>query len=359
MISKRLAVLKKALHRLRQPITVMEVCGTHTVSIFRHGLRTMLPENLRLVSGPGCPVCVTAQGEVDTAIALAEREDLILATYGDMIRVPGSHGTLSDKRAQGARISVVLSAMDALALAWRYPDHQVVFLGVGFETTAPATAALILQAKKEAISNLSVLCLHKKVPPALNVLASREKRNMDALLLPGHVAVILGKRPFEFLPKRYGIPCAIAGFEPDEILLGLAMLLDQIASGSPKVDLCYPRVRPQGNPKAQALMDRIFRSGAATWRGLGSIEHSGLEIAPEYADFDASRRFSVPLREVPEPTGCRCGDVLIGEIDPDGCPLFSTLCTPTDPVGPCMVSSEGTCSAWHQYARRQHELCRH
>ncbi|SMG21019.1 hydrogenase formation protein HypD [Dethiosulfovibrio salsuginis] len=334
-------------------IRIMEVCGTHTTSIFRHGLREALPGNIKLISGPGCPVCVTSQGEIDQAVKLSESKDVIVATYGDMVRVPGSSGSLADRRAQGADVRVVLSASQCIDLARENPKKQVVFLAVGFETTAPATAATVLQAHREGIDNLSILCFHKKVPPALRTLAE-QSWSIDGLLLPGNVAVILGHEPFRFLPEERGIPSVIGGFSPGEILSALGELLRQIKAGSPKLTSCYSSVvRPEGNPIAIDLMRKVFKSGTALWRGLGPIEDSGMVLREEFLSMDGSIRFSLKTEETPDPEGCICGRVLSGLSEPKDCPLFGGICTPVTPVGPCMVSGEGTCSAWFRYGRKE------
>ncbi len=332
---------------------IMEVCGTHTMSIFRHGLKAGFPENLKLISGPGCPVCVTSQGEIDCAIDLSTQRNVTIATFGDMVRVPGSRGSLAEMRAQGADVQVVLSAMDALSLAEAKPERQVVFLAVGFETTAPSTAATILKAKKIGVRNFSVLSLHKRVPPVLRKLASQKENRVDGLLLPGHVAVILGHEPFRFLAEEYRIPCTIAGFEPHEIMAAIVDILEQRLKGIPDLRSCYgSAVRPEGNALARAVMDRVFSSVPSVWRGIGEIEESGMEISPEFSDMNCRLRFGVEVVDLPEPEGCICGRILSGENDPSQCPLFGTACSPTSPVGPCMVSSEGTCSAWFRYGRR-------
>ncbi len=332
---------------------IMEVCGTHTMSIFRHGLRSALPKNIKLISGPGCPVCVTSQGEIDLAIKVSEKEGVIIATYGDMVRVPGSKGSLADRRAQGAQVEVVLSAAQCLDLAKDNPDRTVVFLAVGFETTAPATAATVIQAKREGIDNLSVLCFHKRVPPALELLASTPNCAIDGLLLPGHVAVILGHEPFRFLPEGHGIPSVIAGFSAGEILSALMELLRQIKAKSPALESRYASVvRPDGNRTAMALMDQVFEHTTSNWRGLGPIDGSGLKLSEDYRSMDCLARFDLKAEEAPEPDGCICGRILSGQKEPGDCPLFGRRCTPVTPVGPCMVSGEGTCSAWYRYGRK-------
>lgn len=336
----------------KNPVTLMEVCGTHTVSIFRNGLRSIFPPNLKLLSGPGCPVCVTPQGEIDAALNLLNRENITLATYGDMLRVPGTNGSLLQKKGEGADVRIVLSASDTIKLARDMPEREIVFLAVGFETTAPATASLLLQVKKEGIKNLSVLCLHKRVPPVLLRLAENGELKVDGFILPGHVAVILGHEPFRFLPQKYGLACSIAGFEAQDILLSVADLLRQITSGNPDLTSTYGRaVRPEGNRKARDLMDLAFSTGAGRWRGLGEIADSALVISNDLEYMDACKKFDISITDAAGPPGCRCGEVLSGLILPEDCGLFGTKCTPVNPVGPCMVSSEGTCAAWYKYTK--------
>jgi hydrogenase expression/formation protein HypD len=335
----------------KEPMTFMEVCGTHTVAIYRSGLRSLLPKNISLVSGPGCPVCVTDQGEVDAAIKLAEKKGLVFATYGDMMRVPGTKGSLRNLRTQGSDVRVVRSCDEALDLALKNPTKEVVFLGVGFETTAPSTAAIILEAEEKKVRNFSVLCFHKLVPPALRLLAESRELKVDGFLLPGHVTVVIGVKPYEFLPRDFNISCTIAGFEPLDIMEGLVELARQVHDKDPKVSLLYARaVRPEGNTRAKKFIRRVFDEADARWRGLGKIKNSGLRLKPEFACFDAITRFDLDIKEVPLPSGCKCGEVLMGKLRPEECPLFSIRCTPDDPVGPCMVSSEGNCAACYKYS---------
>jgi len=331
-------------------VRLMEVCGTHTVAIFRSGIRSVLPKNITLLSGPGCPVCVTAQGEIDAFIALSCIDDVIVTTFGDLMRVPGSDSSLQKEKADGRDIRMVYSTMDALEIARKNPDKKVVFLGVGFETTAPTVAAAILTADGMKLGNFSVLSAHKLVPPALTALMSSEKVNIDGFILPGHVSVIIGTDAYEPFFQAYGVPCVVAGFEPVDILQCTAMLLDQISTGRAKLDNAYTRaVTPQGNPKALEIMETVFETADANWRGIGVIPQSGLKIQPEFSAFDAEKVFSVEVLEVAEPKGCACGEILTGVKIPPDCPLYRKVCTPTEPVGPCMVSSEGTCAAYHRY----------
>jgi len=346
------ALLARLKSHASQPINLMEVCGTHTVAIFRHGIRRLLPPNINLLSGPGCPVCVTANADLDKAIALAQMPEVILCTFGDMLKVPGSYSSLQQARAQGCAVRVVYSPLDALEVATKYSNRQVVFYGVGFETTAPTIAASILEAQRLGLGNYSVVSVHKLVPPALKALLDAQDVRIDGFLMPGHVSTIIGSRPYEFIPREYGVPCVIGGFEPLDILQAIDMLLVQIANGQPKVEVAYRRaVRPEGNPAAQEIMNRVFTPTDALWRGLGLIPQSGLAIREEFAAFDAERRFTIQTPPPKEHKGCHCGDVLRGVVQPPECPLFARVCTPESPVGPCMVSFEGTCSAWYQYGR--------
>lgn len=346
------ALLSHMKNRIPRPVNLMEVCGTHTVAIFRHGIRCLLPPNVTMLSGPGCPVCVTANADLDKAIALAQMPGITLCTFGDMLKVPGSYFSLQQVRAQGGDVRVVYSPLDALVIAGQNPNRQIVFYGVGFETTAPAIAASILEAQRQGLSNYSVVSVHKLVPPALKALLDARDVHIDGFLMPGHVSTIIGSHPYQFIPQEYGVPCVIGGFEPLDILQAIDMLLAQIANGQAKVEIAYRRaVRPEGNPAAREIMDRVFAPTDAVWRGLGLIPQSGLAIREEFAAFDAERRFSIQTPPPKEHKGCHCGDVLRGLVQPPECPLFAKVCTPESPVGPCMVSFEGTCSAWYQYGR--------
>ena len=333
-------------------VQLMEVCGTHTMAIAEAGIRSLLPDNVKLLSGPGCPVCVTPAEVIDAVLALAMEKNLILASYGDMIRVPGSTpgDSLQRRRALGADVRVCYSPMDALDIAAENPGKEVVFLGVGFETTAPGTAAAVLSAAERGLNNFSVWSMLKTVEPALRALMAMDGFNVQGFLCPGHVATILGEEGFRFLPEEYGMPAVISGFEPEDILLAVYKLLRQIADSAPKLENEYTRaVRPEGNPLAKAVMAKCFAARRDLWRGLGEIPQSGLGLREELAAFDAEKKFGT---EIPGPakTACRCGEVITGRMDPTGCPLFGTRCTPEDPVGPCMVSSEGACAAWYKYS---------
>ncbi len=334
------------------PVRLMEVCGTHTMSIAKAGIKSVLPENVRLLSGPGCPVCVTPAEQIDAVLELAMEPGVVLASYGDMLRVPGSRpgDSLLRRRALGARVEIVYSPVDAVELAANEPDKQVVFLGVGFETTAPGTAAAVLTAKERGIRNFSLWSMLKTVEPALRALIGSDGFAVDGFLCPGHVATVIGAEGFAFLPRDYGLPAVVGGFGTEDILLALYLLLRQLADGTPKLQNAYPRaVSEQGNVLAQQMMARCFEPCGDSWRGLGTIPASGLRLREELRDFDARQRFALSVSSEPAPTACRCGEVICGRLGPEGCPLFGKRCTPEDPVGPCMVSSEGACAAAYKY----------
>lgn len=344
-------LVERIRRRATVPVNLMEVCGTHTVAVFRHGIRQLLPEQVSLVSGPGCPVCVTANRDVDWAIAAARRPDVILATFGDMLKVPGSFSSLQQARAEGCEIRVVYSTLDALAIARANPQKTVVFFGIGFETTAPTVACSILEAEETGLANYQVYSVHKVMPPPMRALVDAEEIKIDGFLCPGHVSTVIGSEPYRFLAEEYGIPCVIAGFEPLDILQSIDMLLAMKAEGRAEVAIQYRRVvRPEGNPVALEQLYRVFQPADAEWRGLGIIGDSGLEIREKYARFDAGRTLRVDPGPTREHGGCRCGEVLRGVVQPPECPLYGKVCTPENPVGPCMVSSEGTCSTWFQFA---------
>ena len=331
-------------------INLMEVCGTHTVSIGRYGLRSAMPEGLKLLSGPGCPVCVTGNHEIDTAIAMARVPGAIVATFGDMIRVPGSTTTLGAVSAAGADVRVVYSPLDALNLAAAHPDRPVIFIGVGFETTAPIVGAAIQMAKEQGLANFYVYSAHKLAAPAVEAIADDPETRVDGFILPGHVLTISGLEPYGYLPEKFGVPGVAAGFEPVDILSGIARLVAMVVEGKPALENAYERgVLDGGNRAAQAVIADVFRVEDAEWRGLGVIPASGLAIAEKYAAHDALRVFNPEVEPVRPTKGCRCGDVLRGIMAPDACPLFGRVCTPENPVGPCMVSSEGSCAAYWRY----------
>lgn len=331
-------------------IVLMEVCGSHTMAIHKFGLRQVLPAGVRLISGPGCPVCVTPMAYIDRAIAIANLPGVTVVTFGDMMKVPGSESTLTVRRAAGSDIRVVYSTLDALELARTLTGREVVFLGVGFETTAPTIAASIHQARRENLANYSVLVAHKLIPPAMKALARDPQVGVAGYLCPAHVSAIIGADAYEFLPRDYGVACAVTGFEPLDILQGIYLILRQILTGQPRVDNEYSRVvRKKGNPAACRLLAETFRIVDDEWRGIGFLPGSGYNLDPEWQEFDAALRFPVTVPPPREPKGCLCGDVLKGIRDPVDCPLFGRACTPEEPVGACMVSSEGTCAAWFKY----------
>jgi hydrogenase expression/formation protein HypD len=329
----------------------MEFCGSHTHALLRYGIRDLLPQTITMKSGPGCPVCVTSPRDIDTAIAIAMTPGTIVATYGDLVRVPGTGGSLERARAAGADVRVVYSALDALAIAEQNPSCQLVLLGIGFETTAPTVAASIVTASQKGLRNYRVLSLLKLTPPVMQALLQLGELRIDGILCPGHVSVITGLEPYRSIPPRFGVGCAVSGFEPLDMLRAIGLLVEQIESGSPAVVNAYERaVSTQGNRVAQELIDRVFAPCDADWRGLGCVPESGLSLRPEYQDYDASDLYRLDIKESTEPAGCRCGDVLRGSISPQECPLFGTACTPDYPVGPCMVSHEGACAAHFTYS---------
>ena len=353
---RSLALTKKLAGQIRSAVDerreyrYMEVCGTHTTAIFRFGLRDLLPSNIKLLSGPGCPVCVTPNGYLDHAIEIAKLPGVIITTFGDMIRVPGSRSSLEKEKAAGRAIKAVYSTDDALDIARKNPKREVVFLGVGFETTVPTVAASILEAKKEGIANYSVLSAHKTMPEALEFIAAGCDDRIDGFLLPGHVTAIIGTKPYKFLSKKYGIGAVVAGFEPVDMLQAILILLRQ---SSPKVEVQYRRVvEPTGNPLARRIVSRVFEESSSEWRGIGIVRRSGLKIRGGYSDFDASVKFKVKLPRVVENKACMCGMVLKGLKAPDECGLFGNRCAPENPAGACMVSSEGACAAYYKYGRR-------
>lgn len=345
-----LRLLAMIRNRSRRPARLMEFCGGHTHAIFKFGLRQLLPPTVRLHSGPGCPVCVTATSDLDRAIALAHLPDTIMTTFGDMMRVPASTGSLQVARARGADVRIVYSTLDALAIARANPDCEVIFLAIGFETTAPTVAAAVMKAKAERLNNFSILCLHKLTPPAMKGILNAGEIALSGVIGPGHVTTIIGLDAWTFLPRDYGVPCAVAGFEPLDIVHAIYSLVDMIERRAPGVGNAYMRsVHASGNRVAQQMIEQAFQVGPATWRGLGAIPESGLALRDEYAQFDAAVRFPVHVESSQEPLGCRCGQVVRGVIEPPDCSLFARACTPERPVGPCMVSSEGACAAYMQY----------
>ena len=332
---------------------LMEVCGGHTHSIYKYGVDDLLPANVELVHGPGCPVCVIPMGRVDDGIALASEHDVIFTCFGDMMRVPGSRGTLLEAKARGADVRMVYSPLDALRIAKANPGREVVFYAIGFETTAPSTALTLKRAKAEAISNFSCMCSHVTIVPPLRALLDSPDLRLDGFIGPGHVSTVVGARPFAFIPAQYGKPVVIAGFEPLDILQAIQMILVQLRDGRCEVENQYKRVVPyEGNQRALEVLAEVFTLRPHfEWRGLGFISHSGLRLSDAYADFDAELRFSVPGIRVADPKACQCGEVLKGVIKPFECKVFGTGCTPERPIGTCMVSSEGACAAYYNFGR--------
>lgn len=348
-ILEEIRVMSKGISR---PWRFMEVCGTHTVSIFRGGIRQLLPEQVELVSGPGCPVCVTPDDYMDKAIAYAGREDVILTTFGDMLKVPGSESSLGEEQAKGADIRIVYSPMESIQVAMEHPDRKVLFLAVGFETTAPTAAATVLEAKRRGIRNLYMLSAQKLVPPALEFLLGDPDVHVDGFLLPGHVAVVTGTEVFRFVAQEHHIPGVVAGFEPLEILRAVYRLCRQASAGEARIENEYGSVvRPGGNPRSREILEEVYEPVDADWRGIGMIPLSGLRMKKDYEGFDAEKVLPLQRTSRPKRTACRCGEVLRGIVAPPECPLFGKACVPTHAVGPCMVSVEGVCAAWHKYGQ--------
>jgi hydrogenase expression/formation protein HypD len=347
--TERLAALASA--RTGGAVNLMEVCGTHTMAIASSGLRRLFPKTLRMLSGPGCPVCVTSQGDIDGVLALAAVPGVIITTFGDMLKVKGSAGRdLNDLRAGGADVRVVYSPLDAVALAAAEPGREVVFIGVGFETPAPVIAAALLRARKQGLKNFSITAFFKLVPPALELLLADPESRIHGFMLPGHVSAIIGLEPYRFVAAKYKTPCVVTGFEPLDILAGVNMLLAQVAAGRALVEDEYSRAVPEaGNPAAQKMLREVFEVTAAPWRAIGTVPGTGLRLAGDYRRYDALERFGIKPADAPEPEGCLCGQILLGKNLPPDCPLFGRRCTPSSAVGPCMVSSEGACAAWFKY----------
>lgn len=332
---------------------IMEVCGGHTHTIYRYGIDDLLPANVELVHGPGCPVCVIPMGRVDDGIAIARRPNVILTCFGDMMRVPGGNGSFLDAKAEGDDIRMVYSPLDALRIAKQHPERDVVFFAIGFETTAPSTALTLLRAKGEGVRNFFVMCNHVTIVPPLRALLESPDLRLDGFLGPGHVSTVVGARPFEFIPQQYGKPVTISGFEPLDMLQSVYMVLCQLAEGRCKVENQYTRVVPyDGNPQALRVIGEVFELRPHfEWRGLGFISQSALKLSDAYREFDAEVRFEVPGVRVADPKACQCGEVLKGVIKPWECKVFGTACTPEHPIGTCMVSSEGACAAYHNFGR--------
>jgi hydrogenase expression/formation protein HypD len=352
--------LAEEIRRLVEPgrtYKLMEVCGGHTHSIYRYGIDGLLPESVELVHGPGCPVCVLPMGRVDDGIAIAHESDVILTCFGDMMRVPGSRGSLLEAKAGGADVRMVYSPLDALAIAREHPGREVVFFAIGFETTAPSTALTLKRARAEGVANFSCICNHVTIVPPLRALLESPDLRVDGFVGPGHVSSVVGARPFQFIPADYGRPLVISGFEPLDVLQSIQMLLAQLAGGRCEVENQYRRVVPwEGNPAALAVMAEVFELRPHfEWRGLGFISQSALRLSDAYADLDAERRFAVPGVRVADPKACQCGEVLKGVIKPWQCKVFGTACTPERPIGTCMVSPEGACAAYYSYGRHARE----
>lgn len=335
----------------------MEVCGGHTHTIYRHGLEDYLPDNIHLIHGPGCPVCVIPMGRVDDTISIAERDDVIMTSFGDMMRVPGGRGSFFDSKAAGADIRMVYSPLDALKIAKQNPDKRVVFMAIGFETTAPSSAMTVLRAAAESVENFSIFCNHVTIIPAIKAIMDSPDLRLDGFLGPGHVSTVIGCRPYEFIPRDYGKPLVTAGFEPLDILQSVYMLMRQLDEGRCEVENQYGRVVPwNGNITALQAINQVMRVRPYfEWRGLGFISHSAMQVREEYAAFDAERVFELPGVRVADPKACQCGEVLKGVLKPWECKVFGTACTPETPIGTCMVSSEGACAAYYNFGRFSRE----
>ena len=334
-------------------VNLMEVCGTHTMVIFKQGLKGMLPKNVNLLSGPGCPVCVTSQEDIDKAIELARNKKVIITTFGDMIRVPGTNSSLEKEKANGADVRIIYSPSEALRIARENPDKKVVFLAIGFETTSPLIAASLMDARKEEIDNFFIFSTHKLIPPAMEALSKSKEVNIDGFICPGHVSVTIGSDAYRFITQKYNLPCVIGGFEPLDVLQSIHMLLKQIKEKRVEVEIEYFRVvHPQGNRIAQQLISAVFEVTDVRWRGLGIIPKSGLRLKKEFSGFDAEREFPPKVKRSSENPDCACGEVLKGVKKPTQCKLYKRICTPEKPYGPCMVSSEGTCAAYYKYGEK-------
>lgn len=344
------ALVARIREKSTRPLRLMEVCGTHTMAIFRYGIRAVLPGTITLLSGPGCPVCVTSQKDIDAYVMLARRPGVILTTFGDLMKVPGSGGSLAGEKAKGADVRMVYSVFDALAMAQDNPDKEVVFCAVGFETTIPTIAGAVLTAKAQGINNFSIYSANKLTPPALAALMETCDVEIDGFILPGHVSVITGIGAFVQFFEKYRIPSVVTGFEPVDILRTVLMLVEQHVANTPGLVNAYARaVSDAGNSKARAIMDQVFEKSDTLWRGIGHIPDSGMVLRDSFYEFDAARKFDMPVTDTREPTGCDCGRILMGLKRPDQCRLYKKNCTPMHPVGPCMVSSEGACAAFYRY----------
>jgi hydrogenase expression/formation protein HypD len=343
------ALINEIHHLADRPLRFMEVCGGHTMAIRKFGIPSLLPETISLLSGPGCPVCVTGRAFIDQAIYLSGQAETVVCTYGDMIRVPGSSASLEQARAEGKQIRIVFSSLDAVELAKSKPEKKIVFLGIGFETTAPGTAAAILKASRQGLKNFSVLSAHKLMPPAMEGIIS-EGIPIDGYLCPGHVSAITGTNMYNPIVENFGLGCVVSGFEPLDLLQSILMLTRQVKNGKPKVEIQYSRaVKHEGNPEAQKIMNEVFEPADEWWRGLGILKNSGLKPKTPYREFDTREVFELPGFKEKEPKGCICGEILKGIKTPHQCKLFANTCTPANPVGACMVSTEGACQTWYTY----------
>jgi len=334
-----------------RPLSFMEVCGGHTMSIQKFGIPTLLPDTIKLISGPGCPVCVSDRKYIDQAIAYSRLKDVIITTYGDLIRVPGSTSSLDKERAKGADIRIVYSVLDALSIALEFKDKKIVFLGIGFETTAPSSAAGLIRAQMAGLNNFFLFSAHKIMPPAMEALID-EGVNLDGYIAPGHVSTITGVGIYENIPKKFGLGCVVSGFEPVDLLKAIYMLVKQVEDNDPKVEIAYKRVvKPEGNVKAQQMLEEVFELRDDWWRGLGVLPKSGMGIREKYESFDAEKMIPVEVEATREDKGCICGEILKGLKNPKDCKLFAKGCSPSNPVGACMVSQEGSCHAYYKYNR--------
>ena len=354
-LARRLAVVIAAEADARRRYRLMEFCGGHTHTLARYGLERLLPDNVEMIHGPGCPVCVLPTGCIEAALDLARRPGVILCSYGDMLRVPGKNGaTLMKSRAAGADVRMIYSTLDALNIAQEHPEHEVVFFAIGFETTTPPTAVAVKEAQRLGLKNFTVFCNHVLTPAAMaGILAAPETLHVDGFVGPGHVSSVIGSRPFERFARDHGYPVVITGFEPLDILQAIRLLIRQLNAGRAELENEYSRVvSAEGNPKAQALMDEVFTlRDSFEWRGLGSLPRSALQLCEDFAEFDAERRFAVVVDVIPDHKACECGAVLRGSKRPEQCKVFATVCTPDNPLGSCMVSSEGACAAHYRYGR--------
>ncbi len=332
---------------------IMEVCGTHTTAIFRFGLKSLMPKRVNLISGPGCPVCVTSQEDIDKMIACADLKETTITTFGDMMNVPGSNSNLNEKKADGKDVRIVYSPLDALEMAKKSPQKNIIFMGVGFETTTPTVAATLVKAKAEGIKNFSVISSHKIMPPPMRALLEAKETKIEGFICPGHVSTVIGSIPYEKIAEDFKVPCVISGFEPVDIMQSILILLNQIKIKKSSVEIEYKRaVKREGNKKAQEIIYKVFEVTDATWRGIGNIAESGLKIKPEFEEFDAEKKFRIRVAKSKKNSSCICGEILKGNKLPTDCRLFAKSCIPENPVGACMVSSEGTCAAYYKYGRK-------